>query len=145
MKIDGVAATVPQPPANGVHRSVKKNGARPYGRLAPEVAPEILAAPFAGVETEPIDAPMWPIHPAGWLQPEAPAAAPSWSGLHIERRNRIPSADLRQFGLEPFDRSDGPDLRCEPLVAAARPAVPNTGLDPLGWDPRALLPKKEAR
>jgi hypothetical protein len=146
MKGNGLPGpAVPPAPANGVHRSGKKNGTRPNGRPAPELAPEILAAPFAGVEAEPIDSPMWPIHPAGWLQPEAPAAAPSWSGLSIERRNRIPSPDLRHFGLEAFYLPHGPELRCQAFVTAASPVVPVSGLEPLGWDPRALCPKKEVK
>jgi len=83
-----------------------KNGStqkRSTARTA-KLAPEVKAATCVTIPVEPIDAPMWPIHPAGWLQPEAPAAAPSWTGLTIERRNRIPAPDLIQFPLVPFPR-----------------------------------------
>jgi hypothetical protein len=104
-----------------------------------------MAAPCRGIPAEPIDMPKWPIHAAGWLHPEAPPSAPSWSGLTIERRNRIPSPDLLRFHLPPLDRVADPDDPPEALTRTALPAIPESSLAPLGWDPRAVCPKKESR
>jgi hypothetical protein len=126
---------------------MKKNGsaARANVRLTTEHPPGVTAAEFASIPIEPIDAPMWPIHPPGWLQLDVPASAPSWSGLHIERRNRIPAPDLLYFPLEPLDRCAQLDDRCEALPVAAGPKICESGLEPLGWDPRAFCVKKEVR
>jgi hypothetical protein len=134
-------------PANGTHRSAKKSSPVTKRSASPasEVAPEVLAATFAGISIEPIDAPMWPIHPPGWFQPEAPAAAPSWSGLNIERRHRIPAPGLLHFPLAPFDRPAERDDRREALLPTASPVIPHSGLEPFGWDPRAFSPKKELK
>jgi hypothetical protein len=122
---------------------MKKNGSalRTNGRLAAEA----VAAQFAGIPIEPIDAPTWPIHPPGWLQPDAPASPPSWSGLNIERRNRVPAPGLLQFPLAPFDRAAQRDDRCEALAAKAVLRICESGLRPLGWDPRAFHQKKEVK
>jgi hypothetical protein len=128
-----------------------KNGStqkRSTARTA-KLAPEVKAATCVTIPVEPIDAPMWPIHPAGWLQPEAPAAAPSWTGLTIERRNRIPAPDLIQFPLAPFSRTGAIDASIdasrEALFPAARPIIRQSDLAPLGWDPRATSPIKESQ
>ncbi|HJZ96782.1 MAG TPA: hypothetical protein VKE70_09740 [Candidatus Solibacter sp.] len=146
-----------------------KNGSTKKGSTArtAELAPEIKAAACVAIPVEPIDAPMWPIHPAGWLQPEAPAAAPSWTGLTIERRNRIPAPDLIQFPLVPFPRPGAIDagrlLKNRGQTAhfagegtehqqfssrngCLTPVFQQPAdLAPLGWDPRAASPKKESQ
>jgi hypothetical protein len=119
--------------------------ARGNGRRESEIAPEVVAAPFVTIPVEPIDSPMWPIHPPGWFQPEARAAAPSWSGVNIERRNRIPAPDLVHLPLAPFDRAAKPDGAREPLVREASPKIPESALELLGWDPRAFGPNKELK
>ena len=145
-ELPGSLATLQQPPANGTHRRRStERSARAKGSGAPEVAPEVLAAQFAGTAVEPIDAPMWPILPAGWFQPEATACAPSWSGLIIERRHRMPAPGLVQFRIDPLNRPDVPDDRCEAVMGNARPRIPGSSLEPLGWDPRALCPRKEMK
>jgi hypothetical protein len=140
-------ATANGKPANGTHRSAKKSSpvSKRSAARASDVAPEVLAAPFAGISIEPIDAPMWPIHPPGWFQPEAAASAPSWSGLTIERRHRIPAPGLLHFPLAPFDRPEVRENRREALLPASGPVIPDSGLEPLGWDPRAFSPKKELK
>jgi hypothetical protein len=120
-------------------------GKRTNGSRAAELPPEVLAAPFAGIAIEPIDAAMWPIHPPGWFQPEAPASAPCWSSLAIERRHRIPAPDLVYFPLAPFDRTAACESRSGVVPSALRPSVPAGGLEPLGWDPRAFRPMKEQK
>jgi hypothetical protein len=118
-------------------------GGRANGRHESEIAPEVVAAPFVTIPVEPIDSPMWPIHPSGWFQPEARAAAPSWSGVNIERRNRIPAPDLVHLPLEAFDRTAEPDGEREPLLGEVSPKIPESALELLGWDPRAFRPNKE--
>jgi hypothetical protein len=122
-----------------------KNGAsakRSTARTG-ELPPEVQAATCVAIPVEPVDAPMWPIHPAGWLQPEAPAAAPSWTGLIIERRNRVPAPDLIQFPLAPFPRAGAINVTSGAVFSAAAPTLGQSDLVPLGWDPRAASPKKE--
>jgi hypothetical protein len=122
------------------------NGAkRTNAPRAAELPAEILSAPFAGIAIEPIDAPMWPIHPPGWFQPEAPASAPSWNGLNIERRHRIPAPDLLYFPLAPFDRAAACQGGSDAVLSALGPTVPASSLEPLGWDPRAFRPTKEQK
>ncbi|HWB84016.1 MAG TPA: hypothetical protein VG675_07740 [Bryobacteraceae bacterium] len=151
---EGLAAAVGTS-TNGVHRNGRKNGsisersqvmaARTRQSVASDVAPEVLAAPFMSISIEPVDVPMWPIHPAGWLQPEIPAAAPSWSGLNIERRNRIPAPGLLPLSLAPFDCPGKPDSSCDVLLPSAGPKRPESDLEPLGWDPRAICSQKELK
>jgi hypothetical protein len=124
-------------------RKSRKAAAHANGHAETGVAPEVLAAPFLGIEAEPIDAPMWPIHTAGWFQPEATPSPPSWSGLQIERRHRIPAPGLQHFPVVPLDAAAVPDTRREALIRADRPALPESGVEPLGWDPRTVYPRKE--
>jgi len=88
---------------------------------------------------------MWPVHSAAWLQPEASAAAPSWTSLNIERRNRIPSPDFIRFPLDPFPRAAAIHAVREALFPSARPIILLCDLAPLGWDARAASPKKESQ
>jgi len=120
---------------------------RANGKSRFNVAAEVMASDFAGIVIEAVDATMWPIYPPGWLQPEAPASTPSWSGLTIERRHRLPAPDFLQCPLAPFDRSFGQASGPSPAAtsSAAVPGIPASGLDPLGWDPRAFSPTKEVK
>jgi hypothetical protein len=132
---------------NGVHANSVGGAAagRANRRRGPETAPEIAAAPFISISIEPIDARMWPIHPPGWLQPEAPAAEPSWSGLNVERRHRIPAPDFVHFPLAAFGRAAEPDCGREPLPGSVNPTIPHSALELLGWDPRAFGSNKEPK
>jgi hypothetical protein len=121
----------------------KRPAARTNGSATTALAPEVAATPFAGIAVEAIDAPMWPIHPPGWFQPDAPAAAPSWSGLTIERHNRIPAPDFVRSPLEPFDHTAVADGRREACRSSPKPGISGSDLAPLGWDPRAICLKKE--
>ena len=134
----GAAPVAPPAPTNGTHRTAKKTLARNAVRR-PE---EKLEVPFAATEAKPIDAPMWPIHAALWFQPDQSPAPPSWSGLAIERRNRVPAPGFLQAGPWPLNRPDHPDSSCTAVAGHARPEVPVSDLEPLGWDPRAVLWKE---
>jgi hypothetical protein len=90
---------------------------------------------------------MWPIHPSRWFQPEPSAVPPSWSGLNIERRHRLPAPDLIHFPLAPYGRSvtQASEPACPAMSSVAAPSIPASRLDPLGWDPRAFHLKKEPK
>jgi hypothetical protein len=163
-ELPGSVATAPP---NGTHRTAKKNGTR---RPAPEASP-VIDAPFLGVAAEPVDAPMWPIHQSGWFQPETPPSMPAWSGLSVERRNRVPAPELVGFEITPLEdqslahravkgcgdtaaasgggtgsAAKSPEFFAEPLWSgSAVPRIPKSGLEPLGWDPRAICSKKESK
>ena len=141
--------TTPGPgTADGARRAAKKAGAGPKhsggsdGHAAAPPAPAPPDESFAGIEIEPIEAPMWPIHPALWFQPELAPSAPQWSGLEIERHNRVPVPDFVRSDIAPFDRPGVRDTSCGALTPCVRPAVPPSDLAPLGWDPRAVCRKE---
>jgi hypothetical protein len=134
------------PPTNGTHphpkaavmqkRSRRQAGVRP-------AAEEALPAPFAPIEAEAIDAPMWPIHTTIWFQPDLAPEPPSWSGLAVERRNRIPAPGFLNTDAAPPNRSAVPETSCVAMPANGRPELPESDLEPLGWDARAVLWKEE--
>jgi hypothetical protein len=144
----GLTATVPPAARNGTHRTTKKNGPAPERSAGSGVradarpAPQPVDATFAPIEAEPIDAPMWPLHPALWFQPERMPSVPVWTGLAIERHNRIPAPDFLHFDTAPPDRPDTLDSSCDALTPGARRELPQSGLAPLGWDPRAVCRKE---
>jgi hypothetical protein len=131
--------------ANGALKPRKKNGAaaKPSGEAA---AVEIPAADFLGApladESAAIDCPMWPIHPVVWLQPDGAPTAPGWSGLAIERRNRIPMPDFQPSEIAVFDIPVERNRPCDPLSPNVCATVPLSDLSPLGWDPRAACRKE---
>jgi hypothetical protein len=107
----------------------------------PEAAREL--AGFAPIKIDPIDARKWLVHPFLWLQPELTPAAPSASGLWIERRHKIPIPGFARVAVSAI-------LRPKPAEAPAglRPPevprnYPESELAPLGWDPRALAGSKK--
>ena len=142
-----LTATVPPAATNGTHRATKRNGAAPKRsagsglRADARPLPQPLAAAFAIIGDELIDAPKWPLHSAAWFQPELAPAVPVRNGLAIERRYRIPAPDFLHSGTAPPDRPEG--LKSSPgeLTPVARPQLPQSGLAPLGWDPRAVCRK----
>lgn len=144
----GSTTTVEPAAINGTHRTTKKNGAAPKrsggsgARADVRSAKEPIAAPFAKMDPAPIDAPMWPLHSAVWFQPELAPSVPSWSGLTIERHKRIPSPDFLRSETTPFNCPDVLGNSRDALTPSARPEVPESGLAPLGWDPRAICPKE---
>jgi hypothetical protein len=102
-------------------------------------------APFAAVGIEPLDAPMWPVQTSAWFQAERGPAVPAWSGVHLERRNRVTWSDFWRAEIGPVNRGVGqvpvvPDALGRP---EAYPTVPESGLAPLGWDPRAVHGREE--
>lgn len=147
--LPGSAATVPPAATNGTHRAGKKNGAkqssRPVAHTDERPGPEPPAAPFSTSEPEPIDSPMWPLHSGLWFQPELAPSPPAWSGLAIERHNRIPAPDFLHSGVAPVNRTDVLENSCDTLAPAACPKISESGLAPLGWDPRSVCRPAVAR
>jgi hypothetical protein len=127
---------------NGRHRTASKNGHAPKPPADTAGASQPLDAAFVTIEAEPIDAPMWSVHPALWLQPEAAPAVPVWTSLAPERHNRIPAPAFLQIDTAPPDRPAAPDTPQDPLRRGNSPKLPLSGLALLGWDPRAVCRKE---
>jgi hypothetical protein len=139
----GLTAIAPPAARNGRQCATKKNGAPlkrsrqsdPHTDSRPVPQPP---APFAAVPPDSIDAPMWPVHPVVWFQPDLAPSLPGWSGLAIERKNRIPSPDFLVPETRPSNRTDGLSSSPEVLRPDSRPDLPKDGLALLGLDPRAV-------
>ncbi|HXK01561.1 MAG TPA: hypothetical protein VMS37_04110 [Verrucomicrobiae bacterium] len=140
-ELPGLAA-VPPAAANGSHRAGKKNGSPKRANGSVHAAEHTPDAPFLRTEAAPVDAGMWPLHPAMWFQPEPAPAAPAWSGLGIERHQRVPSPDFRRGGAAGLDCAATPLQSHEVLVPAPDAAIPASDLAPLGWDPRSVCRKE---
>ncbi len=140
---ESTAGTGPAAP-NGTTRATRKNPPKRSATAEESTgacAPAPLAGPVAGVEAAGVDAPMWPLQSAAWFEPDVPPSPPAWSGLAIERHNRIPAPDFLPSGTAPLNRVDVPDSS-RPALAAVGPKVPESELAPLGWDPRAFCGKE---
>ena len=131
---NGAASTLP------ASRTEPKRAAS-AGRLkaSPAPSPPKLAN-FAPVACQPKDAPMWPVHSMIWWQPGLKPELPSASGLRIDRRHQVPIPDFLYLEMKPA-RRPRPALEspCDPLLPHRQPSLPQSGLEPLGWDPRAAV------
>ena len=156
-----VRTNEPFRPNGKPHRQAASNG------RGVALVPEISHAPFAALAAEPVDAPMWPIHQGGWLQPESPPVLDE--AVEAARTHRFPAGGFVETGvLQPLDfparaeaaseaegRPDKGSLvtPCDRAAnvlkevaapeAQCRPAKgPASDLSPLGWDPRTLIGKE---
>ena len=111
--------------------------------VGPQLVLDVPEAPFAAIGVEPVDTPSWPIQPAGWFQPEPTPAVPAWSGIGIERHSRTPLPGFIRHDISAVNRADALEVLCESFSPNAVPNLPESGLDPLGWDPRTEY-RKEA-
>ena len=120
--------------ANGVRKrskSVSNGSAEPKpSPFGPELAR------LATVEAKPVDTPMWPAHSVVWLQPELWPALPTSSGLSIERHLRVPAPDFINPGITPASRAHALDAGRDLLAPGLVHPLPQSSLEPLGWDPR---------
>jgi hypothetical protein len=148
----GLAATLPPAAVNGTHRTAKNGSTakRPAGsraRADAGSAPQPVEAAFAITGEEPIDTPMWPRHAASWLQGERTPSVAVWTGLTIERQNRIPAPGFLHFEIAPeiapMKRPSAIESFSHPLHPPVRLEFPQSGLAPLGWDPRAVCRRHE--
>jgi hypothetical protein len=133
---------------NNNHQVAKKNGTAPKrGAAVPPNTPGIepLAGPVVAIEATAIDAPMWPLQAAAWLQPVVTPSPPIWSGLSIEHHNRIPMPEFVASANDPVDRPELPEKPARQLCSIAEPNIPQSDLALLGWDPRAICWKKEPK
>ena len=105
----------------------------------------VTEAAFIVPAAEPIDACMWPLQPALWFQPERPPIAPAWSGLGIERQNRIPAPGFPRVEVAALNRPAAQLLTSEPAPVGSRPGIPESDLAPFGWDPRTVYRKEEGQ
>jgi len=118
-----------------------KRSASKARREVTPVVPEVSQAPFAIAAAQPIDAPMWSIHPGVWFQPDRPPVF-AGSGLELARKNRLPAGDFAaSVAASPIDCAATRETPVKPLSPAASPAVPASDLAPLGWDPRTVCRK----
>ena len=106
-------------------------------RAAPAGETQKLAG-LVDVETQAIDAQMWPVHALIWLQPDLMPAAPPSSGLRVERRYKVPAPDYLVAPAVPAGGSHRPEQSAQPLPPDLGRGIPASGLSPLGWDPRAI-------
>ncbi len=143
-----LAATLPPVVANGTHRTTRngstaKRSAGSRARTDRGSAPQPVEAVFAIAEGEPIDTPMWLRHAAAWLQGERTPSVAVWTGLTIERRNRIPAPGFLHFEIALMKRPGAIESSHHPLHPTVPLEFPQSGLAPLGWDPRAVCPRHE--
>jgi hypothetical protein len=96
-------------------------------------------APFAAVEVEAAGAQMWPVHSVAWFHPELKPRLPDSAGLTIERYRKLPAPDFLRLEVTPADQSHSSDEVCNPLPPDLKPRLPESGLAPSGWDPRAAV------
>jgi hypothetical protein len=149
--LSGATATAPPVAANGAHpppgpkkeakKAAQKGSARSSARNGVSYAPQPLAG-FVEIEHKPADAPMWLLHPVSWLQAERAPLAPAWTGLAIERHNRISRPDFLPLESAPPNRSNALDNSCDALAPNPHCELPRSDLAPLGWDPRAVCRKE---
>ena len=121
----------------------RTNGVRKHSRAVPGGSPDVRLSPdgqdlarLAPVEAQPVDSPMWPTHPVVWLQPALRPVVPSSSGLSIERQLRIPAPDFINPGVTPASIAPALHTERDPLAPDLVQPLPQSGLRPLGWDPR---------
>lgn len=137
--------SVAQP--NGTPRAVtarpvarKRSTTRPAsdGVLEREPAsPTQQLSPFAAIEPQPKDAQMWPVHSVVWLQPELRPELPGTSSLRIECHYKVPGPGLLYCDVTPSFHPGTLDRLCDPLPPRVEPRLPQSDLEPLGWDPRS--------
>jgi hypothetical protein len=104
---------------------------------------EAMLAGYARLFPGAVVAPAWPVHLTMWLEPRMETPLPSGSGLRVERNHKIPA---RMFcgQIGPVRGSHSP-IRIERIaVSAVTSAIPASGLQPIGWEPRNLLPAARA-
>jgi len=132
------------PDANGNGRLAgSRRGGRPASakraaakRFDVPIQPLPEAAGFLKTESQAQDAPMWPIHPAMWLQPELRLAVPAESGMRIERRHTVPAPDAIPISMNFVNHPASPDKTAQPVLPRLEHRLPASDLAPLGWDPR---------
>ena len=134
----------PQPaPANKKKTSTRQRPPSAGTRNGDRPAPKPPDDAFADIGAKPAEAHTWHHHSVLWFQPERPPAPPAWTGLGIERRNRIPRPDLLPLETAPLDRPALLETPLGKVNSSRRLALPASDLMPLGWDARAICRKEE--
>ena len=147
--VNSVPSAIPAPPRNVTHAPLKKNAAaqkcppQAGTRNAHRPASAEILAPFAQLETRPANAQTWHHHQVLWFQPERAPAKPAWTELSTERRNRIPRPDFSPLETVAPDRPHRLQNLREALQPGSHPRFPDSDLEPLGWDPRALCRRED--
>jgi len=115
----------------------KRAARKPHDSKAPPSPVVQNLAPFASVKLEAQDASMWPVHPVMWLQPAPRPVLSIASGLRVERRYAIPAPDFLDCAQDAVECKHAPDKSAELRRPSIAMVLPQSGLEPLGWDPRA--------
>ena len=107
-------------------------------KLAPsKLAPSKLA-PFAGEAIEPIHGQMWPLHSVAWFHPELKPRSPDSGDLSIESHRKVAAPGFLCPQVTPADQAHTSDEVCDPLPPDLKHQIPQSGLDPSGWDARVM-------
>lgn len=128
-----------EPNGTAVRGTVRPSGTRrpaPRKRADRVAKPDPKLAGFVKAAAEAQDAPMWPIHPVMWLQPELRLQVPAASGLHIERKHSVPAPEFARGTLTPVSGTPSLEKSVHPVLPRIGRHFPASGLAPLGWDPR---------
>lgn len=100
---------------------------------------KLKLAPFADVEIQPSQGQMWPLHSVAWFHPELRARLPNSGGLSIEGRRELATPGFLPLEVTPADQAHSSDEVCDPLLPDLKRPIPESGLDPFGWDARVIL------
>ena len=99
---------------------------------------ELMA--FAPIETRAPNPDAWLVHPLLWLQPELALSPPPPSALRLTRRHEPPPPTFAP--LLTSAQAGSSHLLWGGLPSPGGTSTsrfPESGLIPLGWDPRALI------
>ena len=132
-------AELPRPAESIARPRSKRRPARRHPEERHAVSEPDLAD-FIELEARAIDAEKWPVSPVVWWQPELILRPPHTTGLRNERRHKTPAAGFLNVDLALVCVA-GEVTTPEPAVPALRVKIPESGLAPIGWDPRTSLGK----
>ena len=136
------ALHVTQAAGTAPERRGEQRKSPPAGRQRPhderlKLAPSKLA-PFAGEAIEPIHGQMWPLHSVAWFHQELKPRSPDSGDLSIESHRKVAAPGFLCPQVTPADQAHTSDEVCDPLPPAVNHQIPQSGLDPSGWDARVM-------
>lgn len=129
------AGTVPE--RHGDQRKSPPAARQRHDDKRSQLAPSKLA-PFAGEPIEPIHGQMWPLHSVAWFHPELKPRRPDPGDLSIESHRKVAAPGFLCPEVTPADQAHTSDEVCDPLPPALKRQIPQSGLDPSGWDARVM-------
>jgi hypothetical protein len=134
--------------ATAQRRETRKHPMRPVRRREKPTSagadPHPELAGFRAVEPGPATAPMFPLEPGTWLQPEFDVVAPKVAGIRIERRAKLAVPTFARIDAPPNPGRAVPSEASDSRPSAVEVVWPAGDLRLLGWDARAVLKSQEA-